>query len=349
MTTESGDIRSAVPERSTYVHGDLGAGPRSTQATRTLVGRREGAERRMVPKERPRSYYGRPVVKPPIWTWQIPTYFFFGGMGGASSALALGAELAGNRPLARRAWTVALGSIAVSPTLLVWELGRPSRFLNMLRVFKVTSPMNVGSWLLTANGVAVAPAAAYGLLRRPRGIGPLAQRAAGLLGLPLTSYTATLLANTAIPAWSDARWGLSFRFMGSAAASAGAAATLLTPPRDAGPARRLAIGGAFVETAATEIFQRRVGEVAKPWSEGAAGRFVMASKAATIAGAALVASARGSRRRTLAGAGMLLVGSALARWGGFRAGFQSAGDPKYTVGPQRARVEARRSEAGADG
>jgi hypothetical protein len=341
MTTESGDIRSAVPERATYVHGDLGAGPRSTQATETRVGRREGGERRMVPKERPRSYYGRPVVKPPIWTWQIPTYFFFGGMGGASSALAFGAELAGNRPLARRAWTVALGSIAVSPALLVWELGRPSRFFNMLRVFKVTSPMNTGSWLLLANVAAVAPAAAYGVLRRPRRIGPGAQAAAALLGLPLTSYTAALLANTAIPAWSDARWGLAFRFMGSAAASAGAAATLLTPPRHAGPARRLAIGGAFAETAATQIFQHRLGEVVQVWSEGAAGRFVRVSKLMTTAGGVLIASARGSRARTRAGAALLMAGSALARWGGFRAGFESAGDPKYTVGPQRARLNAR--------
>jgi len=345
MTMDSGDIRGAVPERSTYVHGDLGSAPRSTQAARTRVGRREGGERRMVPKERPRSYYGRPVVKPPVWTWQIPTYFFFGGMGGASSALAFGAELAGNRPLARRAWTVALGSIAVSPALLVWDLGRPSRLLNMLRVFKITSPMNVGSWLLLANGAAVAPAAAYGVLRWPRRVGPGAQAVAAVLGLPLTSYTGALLANTAIPAWSDARWGLTFRFMSSAAASAGAAATLLTPPREAGPARRLAVGGALFETAVTGIFQRHLGEVVKPWSEGAAGRFLRMSKVSTGAGAVLLVSARGSRARTRVGGALVMVGSALGRWGGFRAGFQSAGDPKYTVGPQRARVEARRSEA----
>jgi hypothetical protein len=311
-------------------------------ATGSRIGRREGGERPMVPKDRPRSYYGRPVVRLPVWTWQIPTYFFFGGMGGASSALALGAELAGNRPLARRAWAVALGSIGVSPILLVSDLGRPGRFLNMLRVFKVTSPMSVGSWLLIANGIAVAPAAAYGLLRRPRAVGPLAQCVAGLLGLPLTSYTATLLANSAIPAWSDARWGLNFRFMGSAAASAGAASTILTPPRHASPARRLALGGAFVEIAATEVFQRHLGDVAEPWSGGAAGRFVRASKLFTAAGSAtLAASASRSRRGVLAGGVMILAGSALSRWGGFRAGFQSAADPRYTVGPQRRRVEAR--------
>jgi polysulfide reductase-like protein len=312
----------------------------STTGSRT--GRREGGERPMVPRDRPRSYYGRPVVRLPVWTWQIPTYFFFGGMGGASSALALGAELTGNRPLARRAWVVALGSIGVSPILLISDLGRPARFLNMLRVFKVTSPMSVGSWLLMANGITVAPAAAYGLLRRPRAVGPFAQCAAGLLGLPLTSYTATLLANSAIPAWSDARWGLNFRFMGSAAASAGAVSTLLTPPRHAAPARHLALGGAFVEIAATEVFQRHLGDVADPWSGGAAGRFVRASKLFTGGGAAtLAASMSRSRRGVLAGGAMILVGSALARWGGFRAGFQSAADPRYTVAPQRERLDNR--------
>src|SRR5204862_2191845 len=121
-----GDVHRAIPSEETFVHGGApGEGPATPQATPTKVGerrwgrRREGGERAMVPRERPRSYYGRPVVKPPVWTWEIPTYFFFGGMGGASSALALGAEIAGNRRLARRAWLLALGSISISPPLLI--------------------------------------------------------------------------------------------------------------------------------------------------------------------------------------------------------------------------------------
>src|SRR4051794_10286275 len=111
--SESGDVRGAAPGPETNGRGGGGRGPRSTQATRSGVGRREGGERRMVDKERPRTYYDRPVVKPPIWTWEIPVYFFTGGLGGGSSALALGAELAGNRKLARRAWLVALGGISI--------------------------------------------------------------------------------------------------------------------------------------------------------------------------------------------------------------------------------------------
>src|SRR3954449_2531075 len=167
-----GDVERAVPEEPTYVHGGAPkAGPASTQETRTRVGRgrREGGERAMVPREEPRSYYGRPVIKPPIWTWEIPTYFFTGGLGGASAAFAWAAERSGNRELARNSWLIALGGISVSPLLLTADLGKPMRFINMLRVFKVTSPMNVGSWLLTLAGLATAPAASSAVFGFPGG------------------------------------------------------------------------------------------------------------------------------------------------------------------------------------
>src|SRR5919206_5053579 len=113
---------------------------------------------RMVPEE-VRSYYGRAVIKEPIWGWEIPWYFFAGGLAGASSTLALVARLANNDRLARRALLAALGGAAVSPPLLISDLGRPDRFYNMLRVFKPTSPMNMGTWLLTAFGSAIGVAA----------------------------------------------------------------------------------------------------------------------------------------------------------------------------------------------
>src|SRR4051794_37204077 len=164
-----GDVERAVPEEPTYVHGGAPKpGPASTQETRTGVGRgrREGGERSMVPREKPTSYYGKPVVKPPVWTWEIPTYFFTGGLGGASATFALAADLTGNRELARRSWLIAFGALSVSPLLLTFDLGKPLRFLNMLRVFKVTSPMSVGSWLLAIGGVLTVPAAASSFLGR---------------------------------------------------------------------------------------------------------------------------------------------------------------------------------------
>ncbi|MGB9185338.1 MAG: NrfD/PsrC family molybdoenzyme membrane anchor subunit, partial [Solirubrobacteraceae bacterium] len=97
-----------------------------------------------------RSYYGRPILKEPVWEWEIPTYFFTGGLAGASATLGLIADVAGNEQLARSAWSAAVAGIAVSPALLVSDLGRPECFLNMLRVVKVTSPMSVGSWILVA-------------------------------------------------------------------------------------------------------------------------------------------------------------------------------------------------------
>ncbi|MGH2868647.1 MAG: NrfD/PsrC family molybdoenzyme membrane anchor subunit, partial [Solirubrobacteraceae bacterium] len=95
------------------------------------------------------SYYGRPIVKEPVWTWEIPAYFFTGGLAGASATLGLVADVTGNKPLARSAWTAALAGVSVSPVFLISDLGRPERFLNMLRVFKITSPMSVGSWILS--------------------------------------------------------------------------------------------------------------------------------------------------------------------------------------------------------
>ena len=92
-----------------------------------------------------RSYYGRPIIKAPIWEPAIAGYFFFGGLAGASGSLALGARIAGNEQLARNATFAGLAGISVSPILLSTDLGRPERFYNMLRLFKVTSPMSVGT------------------------------------------------------------------------------------------------------------------------------------------------------------------------------------------------------------
>jgi formate-dependent nitrite reductase membrane component NrfD len=296
----------------------------------------------MVPNARPRSYYGQPVLKEPVWTWEIPAYFFTGGLGGVSSALALCAQLAGNKPLARRAWLTAFASISASPALLISDLGRPSRFLNMLRVFKVTSPMSVGSWLLVANGGVVTLAAAHEVTGRLRYVGPIAKAASALLGLPLASYTAVLVSNTAVPVWHEGRHELPFAFAGSAAASAGAAATLLTPIKNAGPARRLTVMGVVLEATTMEIMEKRLGQLAEPYRAGQVARIGKTTKVLNRVGIAVIAL-RGRRRRGLAmlGGAMVLAGAACRRWTVFQAGFQSARDPKYTVEPQRRSLETR--------
>jgi formate-dependent nitrite reductase membrane component NrfD len=284
------------------------------------------------------SYYGRPILKEPTWTWEVPAYLFAGGLAGGAAVLSAGATLVGNDELARRATLVNLLAITVSPALLVSDLGRPDRFLHMLRVVKPTSPMNVGTWVVSASGTAAGAAGAcelLGILPRVRG---LATAAAGVLGPFLSTYTAVLVANTAVPAWHEARRELPFVFAGSAAASAGAAVALATPARSAGPARRLAVAGAALELAATEVMERRLGFVGEPYHEGEAGRYSRLAKALT-AGGALVTALAGRRRAGAIAGGALLLGGGLAeRWAVYRAGFQSVRDPRYVVQPQRDRV-----------
>jgi hypothetical protein len=285
------------------------------------------------------SYYGRPIIKAPIWEPAIPWYFFLGGLAGASAALGFGARLTGNERLARNATFAGAAAVSVSPILLTADLGRPERFYNMFRVVKVTSPMSIGTWLLGASGTALGIAGsceALGILPRVK---LAAQAAAGLLGLPLTTYTAALVANTAVPVWHEARRELPFVFAGSAAASAGAAAAITTPLAQAGAARRLAIGGALLELAATKAMEMRLGQLlGEPYRQGAAGRFTRLAKGCTAVGAALVALGGRRRAGSTVGGGLLLAGSLFERLAVYRAGTQSAADPKYTVVPQRERA-----------
>ena len=284
------------------------------------------------------SYYGRPILKAPVWKSYIPVYFFAGGLAGASSTLALAARLAGNQRLARPALVASAAAMAVSGPLLVLDLGRPGRFLNMLRVVRPTSPMSVGSWLLAAFAPASFAAAASDVTGRLPSLGRAAAAGAGVLGPAVATYTAVLVADTAIPAWHDAYQELPLLFAGSSMASAGGVAMAFTPVAAAAPARRLAAAGAALEVGAFRAMERRLGEVAGPYREGRAGRLSKASEACTGAGAVLALA--GSRRRPVAvAAGVLLcAGSLLSRFSVVRAGFESAADPAATVGPQRRRA-----------
>jgi hypothetical protein len=284
------------------------------------------------------SYYGRPIVKEPVWKPEIPWYLFTGGIAGGSSVLHGFARLTGNERLARTSLFVGAAADAVSPALLISDLGRPERFLNMLRVFKVTSPMSVGSWILFISGGASGAAAALELLRIAKPVKVLAEATSVAAGAPLATYTGALIANTAIPVWSEARDELPWLFGASAAASAGAAATLFTPAEAAGPARRAAIGGVAAELAIAQAMEKRLGFVGEVYRRGEAGRFMRISKACSAAGAGLLAlRGRRSRAAAAAGSALVLAGELALRWSVFKAGFQSARDPRYTVLPQRER------------
>jgi formate-dependent nitrite reductase membrane component NrfD len=289
----------------------------------------------------PRSYYGTPVVKEPEWTWEVPWYLFAGGLAGASSTLSLLARATGRTRTAERATLVAAGAALVSPVLLVKDLGRPSRFYNMLRVFKPTSAMSMGSWLLAVYGPVAAAAATLQLSGRLPRLRAVLGAQAGLLGLPMATYTAVLMADSAIPVWHEGRDHLPFVFAGSAAATAGAAALLLAPADEAAPLRRVVVGGVALEGATQTLMEKRLGEVAEPYDEGDAGRYAKAAKVLNAAGAALVAVSGGTGVRRAAGqvgAALVLGGGVCLRWSVFRAGFQSARDPRHVVGPQRERA-----------
>jgi DMSO reductase anchor subunit len=312
----------------------------ASQQTRTDVGRRR--------PDAFTSYYGRPVIKEPVWTPEVPVYFFTGGLGGASAGLAFVARMTGRRRLARVATGNAFAGLAVSPLLLISDLGVPARFFNMLRVFKVTSPMSVGSWLLTAEGGLVGVSAAHEFLGLfPKPLARLAGGLAALLGMPVATYTAALVANTSVPVWHEGRKGLPFAFAGGSAMAAGAAATLLAPA-EASPARRLAILGAITEAASIELSKRSMGKLAEPYSTGAAGKLHAAMIACAGGGTLLLLAAeaggggrsrraRRGRRLGIAGSLLMLAGSMAGRWMVFKAGFQSAAAPQYTIEPQRGR------------
>ena len=289
------------------------------------------------------SYYERPIVKEPVWQPEIPVYFFTGGIAGASSVLHAIAKLTGNERLAKSALYVGAAADIVSPVLLVSDLGRPERFLHMLRVFKVTSPMSVGSWILLVSGGASNTAAVLELLGVLRPVKWAAELVAFLAGPPLATYTGALIANTAIPVWSEARDELPWLFGASAAASAGAAALLVTPPECSGPARRTALAGVAAELGLMRAMERRLGFVGEVYRQGEAGRFKTLTKACAIAGSALIA-AGGTRSRaaTAAGGALVLAGELALRWSVFKAGFQSARDPRYTVIPQKERLATRK-------
>jgi formate-dependent nitrite reductase membrane component NrfD len=247
--------------------------------------------------------------------------------------------------------TGSLAALLASVYLLVADLGRPERFHHMLRVAKPTSPMSVGTWILSAFGPGVGVAAAAEVL--PAGLrralpGRLLRAAARPAGLAsaviapaVASYTAVLLSQTAVPAWHEAHAELPFVFTGSAAASSGGFAMALVPVEEAGPARALAVFGAATELVASKVLENRLGLTAEAYTTGKAHRLRKWSERLTAAG--LLGAVLGHRSRAVsvtAGAA-LFAGSALQRFGVFEAGVESTKDPKYVVVPQRERANRR--------
>ncbi len=298
-------------------------------------------EQLVVPRAEFTSYYGQPVLKPPTWkALDIAGYLFLGGLAGASSVVAAAADASGRPLLARPLKVGALGAIGLSAAALVHDLGRPERFVNMLRVLKPTSPMSVGSWLLAGYGPAAGAAAACSVTGLLPNVGRLATGTAALLGAGVASYTGVLVADTAVPAWHEAYRQLPFVFVSSAAAAASGLALVTVRSEDSGPARRLATTAAACEISLLRRTEQRLGLVGETYREGRAGAMLRAAETLTAVGAITAAVAGGRSKAARRTSGLfLLAGSALTRFGIFQAGVQSTLDPKYVVVPQRTTAE----------
>ena len=212
-----------------------GNGPRKKRGAGAQDGSRE---ERMAMDFEFANYYGQPVVKAPPWEWPIGVYFWLGGIGGGSALLAAGAQATSNKPLLRATRLTSIMAAGLGSGFLILDLGRPERFYNMFRVFKASSPMNMGSWLLGGFSGAAAVAAASEAAEMTKNVVPLPNvvhrvlhTAAGpagivsaVLGGPLAGYTAVLIADTSNPTWNGAKKHLPYVFVASASLASGGTA-----------------------------------------------------------------------------------------------------------------------------
>jgi hypothetical protein len=273
------------------------------------------------------GYYGLPIVKAPVWTWEVPLYFFVGGAAGASSLIALAAQLSGASPaLVRDArWIAAIGAAASGP-LLILDLGRPERFLNMLRVFKLQSPMSVGAWTLSLFGTASA-AAAMGEELGLQTIGDAAAFVAALSGVVMATYTGVLLGATSIPVWAAHARTLPIHFGASALASA--TAVLELRGHDERALNVLGLAAAIAETSMGLDIESDRSIDSEPLRHGATGATIRIGGffSGPLPLALRLLGIRSKRARRAAAASALL-GSLITRLAWIEAGKASAKDPR---------------------
>lgn len=294
------------------------------------------------------DYYGIPFLKRPTWKWQISSYFFFGGISGASFALAAVAHWAGGERTAemrRLAHEVSFLSLLPCPALLIWDLGKPSRFYHMLRVWKPSSPMNLGTWILTSFGGIVSLTAAQALGEQidipvlSRLLRALPARVVEAAGLPasigITIYEGALLAGTSVPVWNQTPlMGLIFgaSSLSSAAESIQLAALLRSPeevPEWSSPLDWAARAARVLEWSSIFLHLKQSGRAARPMMRGRRGMQLFSSLGLGLAGVTLPmlpAPPERKPKRALWGALLGLAGTFLLRWVLVHAGQQAADD-----------------------
>lgn len=303
------------------------------------------------------SYYGRQVVKAPPWRGPIAVYLFLGGLAGGSSLLAYGAQLTGRPALRRNSRLLALGAVGVGTLSLIEDLGRPERFLNMMRTVKISSPMSLGTWILASFGTVSGVLGAVEVDRLtgeklPLGaLRPLLKAAEGpaaigqvALGPGLAAYTGALLGDTAVPTWSAGRHHMSYLFASSASLASGGAAMITSPVDQARPARVLAAAGVVGDVLSMRAMKESMHPLeAEPLEEGKPGQMLEWAERLAIGGGVLAVLGGRSRALSVIGGAALVAASALTRFGVLEAGLESVKDPRRVIEPQKARLAARRA------
>jgi hypothetical protein len=290
------------------------------------------------------GYYEMPLLKEPQWKWEVPVYLFVGGAAGAAAVIGAVANLVGNdRALAKDArWVAAVGG-ALSAPLLIADLGVPKRFLNMLRVFKLQSPMSVGAWTMTAFSSLAAATAFSGMMQER--FGPslplkIVENAGEVLsastGLLFNNYTGVLLGATVIPAWNRNVSSLPIHFSISGTGAAVSLLELAGHDRSAA-LNALGMGAAALESLEGFLLEADAHESNRPLKRGASGWTTRAG--GVLSGplplllrlASLFASGEDRRALRRNAAISAIAGSLLTRIGWVRAGYASARDHRIPL------------------
>ncbi len=290
-----------------------------------------------------RTYYDHPVIKMPVWTWDVPAYYFVGGATGSAMALGAAATLLNRERLSRlilQSRLIGVAGSAISAYFLIHDLGRPERFLNMMRVFRPTSPMSVGAWILTffSTSGGFAAVTEFG----PRwacGLGDAAAIVSGLFGLGLAGYTGVLVAHTTVPVWQRPHRLMPALFLSSGVTGAASLFDLLGGnPLEQRATLLFGTAGRIAELGFAHLMEQQVAtvpEAARPLEEGLSGLLWKSAKVLTAASLVLALVPHSGRRvRRVAGV-LGVLGSLCVRFGVHHAGRSSAMNPRATFQQQR--------------